>query len=154
MKLSSGRNQRNLLEVVAWGLDQLFELLFVVELAWRRQLLFIFHDVLGEGLARLAEEFTRAALDVISPLRLLHVLWTGHIIHQFRFEVSEVLPFLLVGGVADRDAVTSVLLGRSVELVNEGIFTLRAGQLSNSKAGPVEGPVHGDRSLLKIGTGS
>ena len=87
------------------------KLFLVVKLAWRRSLLLIIHNLLSKGLARLHQELTLAALDIIFPLWLLEVLGPGYVIHDLCLEVSEILPFLSVARMADRDGVLVVRFG-------------------------------------------
>ena len=76
---------KNLQSVVARRFDQLLELLLVVKLAGCRQLILIFHDLVSEGLAIGAKELSRPALDILSPVRVLHVFGPGDVIQPFRF---------------------------------------------------------------------
>ena len=75
----------DLQSVVARRFYQLLELLLVVELAGCWQLILIFHDLVCERLAIGAKELARPPLDILPPVRVLHVFGPGDVIQPFRF---------------------------------------------------------------------
>lgn len=114
-------------KVVAWRFDQLLQGLLVVVFARRGLFLLECHDLIGEGRARTAEELPSAALDVVAPIRVLHVLGARDVIDQLGLQVCEVLALLLVQWVAYLGARLRVEHRRMVERVAEWLVALRAG---------------------------
>jgi len=72
-KIKNGRIY-DLQKIVSWNLFQLFKRLFIVILAWGWGFLFVLHDLISEGLARILQEFSSLTLIVVTPVLKLTVL--------------------------------------------------------------------------------
>lgn len=104
----------------------LLELVVVVELAWSRSVLLILHDLLSKSLACILKEFASTALSFIAPVLMLQVFRSGDKRKSLRLNLNKTLHLLVVGGIADADAVLDIFFGRSVEGMTERIVVLCA----------------------------
>ena len=74
-----------LIVVIAADLLCLLQLIFIVVLARRGELLLILHDLVGECLSWSDEELSCAARYIISPIWLFHVFGSWDEMEPFRF---------------------------------------------------------------------
>lgn len=113
-------------EVISQHLLFLLERLVVIELARSRSVLLILHDFLSKSLASILKEFSSATLSFITPVLMLQVFGPGDKLKSLCLKLNETLHLLVVGGIADADAVLDILFGRSIEGMTERIVVLRA----------------------------